>query len=187
MTEALTTLSKIFEGKEIRVIEKNGEVWLRLDDLAGAWGIDRTTPQKIISRNEEVFEGLHLSVAVGDVTSPDVWNCVNERGLYLIMGKISASRLKNKESRAAIIRFQRWVPELIQQYRKKEIVQAKQPSLDAELTEAIHIAEVCKKSPDPFLSAVLEKYGKKHLAVKLETRLLRSFMVNPAGSTFPSW
>ena len=58
----------------------------------------------------------------GDVTSP-TGDCVNERGLYLLMGKISASRLKNPASKEVIIRFQRWVPELIQQYRKKEIVQ----------------------------------------------------------------
>jgi hypothetical protein len=39
------------------------------------------------------------------------------------MGKISASRLKHPAAKESIIRFQRWVPELIQKYRKKEIVQ----------------------------------------------------------------
>jgi len=34
MTEALATL---FEGKEIRAIEQNGEPWFPLIDLAAAW------------------------------------------------------------------------------------------------------------------------------------------------------
>ena len=116
MTEALKTL---FENHEIRAIEQNGEVWFPLVDLAGAWGVDRTTPRHLIVRNPEVFEGMAI---VGDVTS-QTEDRVNERGLYLLMGKISASRLKNKDAKIAIIRFQRWVPELIQKYRKKEIVQ----------------------------------------------------------------
>lgn len=115
--EALT----IFENHEIRAIEKDGCVWFPVTDLASAWGIDRTTPLKIISRNAEVFENL---VYVGDVTSQGGM-MVNEQGLYMLMGKISAGRLKEPEAKTAMIRFQKWVPELIQKYRKKEIVQTK--------------------------------------------------------------
>ncbi|MGA9622048.1 hypothetical protein, partial [Methanoregula sp.] len=113
-------LSQLFENKEIRIIETKGDVWIPICDLANAWGIDRSTPDKIIDRNKEVFEDLFSTVL--DVTSTPM-SCLNERGLYLLMGKISTSRLKNNASRAAIIRFQKWFPELIQLYRKKEIVQ----------------------------------------------------------------
>ena len=112
-------LATIFEGKEIRVIEHDNDVWIPIADIANAWGIDRSTPDNMIKRNARVFEGLTSSVL--DVTSTPM-ECINERGLYLMMGKISAGRLKNKAAEEAIIRFQRWFPELIQRYRKGEIV-----------------------------------------------------------------
>jgi len=155
-------LANLFEGKEIRVMEQLGEVWLRLDDLAAAWGIDRTTPHNLIVRNKDVFEGYTLTVAVGDITSPDVWNCVNERGLYLLMGKISADRLKNPAARAALIRFQRWVPELIQRYRKKEIVQQLSPAvktMEAEIDRARTLAELTGGDLKAFQAVALKKCG----------------------------
>jgi len=161
-------LPAFFEGKEIRTMQQKDDIWIRLDDLAAAWGIDRTTPIKIIERNQEVFEGLHLSVAVGDVTSPDVWNCVNEQGLYLLMGKISAGRLKNPEARAAIIRFQRWVPELIQKWRKQEIVEVHQDQPSTRLhsenvREALKVARIIHEETGVSLpiaqSFALEKVG----------------------------
>lgn len=112
-------LTPLFEGKEVRVIERDNELWFPLSDLAEAWGVDRTTPPKIIQRNKEVFDGLFQGWEV----SSQLMDCVNELGLYLLMGKVSPDRLKNPEARAAIIRFQRWVPELIQQYRKGELIQ----------------------------------------------------------------
>jgi prophage antirepressor-like protein len=161
MTEALTTL---FEGKEIRTFEYGGEIWFPLADLAAAWGVDRKTPGNLIGRNEALFKGMYFSD--GDVTYHDV----NERGLYLLMGKISADRLKNPQARDAMIRFQRWVPELIQKYRKKEIVPVQQqPSgIIGELQEARELAALCGKSPELFQAAVLKKHGKTELAEVLE-------------------
>lgn len=116
-------LTPLFEGKEVRIIEQDGEVWLPLADLAAAWGIDRTTPGKIVTRNSEAFEGFTREYPDdGDVTSPTE-TVINERGLYLLMGRVSTDRLKNPEARATILRFQRWVPELIQRYRKGELIQ----------------------------------------------------------------
>jgi prophage antirepressor-like protein len=116
LTETLTTL---FEGKEIHAFERDGDIWIPVADVAAVWGVDRTTPNHIILRNPEVFEG---TVIGGDVTS-HYGPCVSERGLYMLMGKISAARLKNPYAKATVIRFQRWVPELIQKYRKGEIRQ----------------------------------------------------------------
>lgn len=106
----------IFEGKQIHPIEQNGEVWIPLIDLAEAWGTDRTTPLNNVKRNPDVYYDMILG---GDVTSP---THINERGLYVLMGRISAGRLKNPEARKAIIRFQRWVPELIQKVRQGKVV-----------------------------------------------------------------
>ena len=115
------TIQNLFEGKEVHLVEHNGDVWIPVSDLAEAWGIDRTTPIKIINRNLDVFKDM-VSILDGDVTSHTGFH-VNERGLYLMMGKISASRLKFLAAKEAIIRFQKWYPELVQKYRKKDIVQ----------------------------------------------------------------
>lgn len=114
-------LTEMFDGKEIRIIEDKSEVWIPIADLAAAWGIDRSTPDKIIDRNEEVFYGLSNTVL--DVTSNTTARCLNERGLYLMMGKVSPSRLKKPEAKQSIIKFQRWFPELIQKVRRKEVVE----------------------------------------------------------------
>lgn len=115
------SLTNLFEGKPVRIIEQNNEVWIPIADIAGAWGIARSTPDKILIRNMDVFDGL--SIPLVDVTSNTTVVCLNERGLYLMMGKITASRLKNPLAKESIIKFQKWYPELIQKYRKKEIVQ----------------------------------------------------------------
>ena len=155
MTEALSTL---FEGHEIRVLEQDNDLWFPLTDIAKAWGIDRKTPANLIDRNKELFRGMFRSD--GDVTYHDV----NERGLYLLMGKISADRLKNPDAKTAMIRFQRWVPELIQQYRKKAIVQIQEPSINRELLQASEYAEACNQDPAAFQAAVFRKHNLKEFA-----------------------
>ena len=122
------TLSKLFENKEIRAIEYKGEVWVPIVDISEAWGMDRSNTTKIINRNPEVFAGLSTVV---DVMSPNALSsdlignslkCVNEQGVYVLALKVSAGRIKNKEVKATIIRFQKWVPQLIQQFRKGELI-----------------------------------------------------------------
>ena len=163
MTEALATL---FEGKEVHTFEHAGEIWFPLTDLASAWGVDRKTPGNLIGRNQEIFEGMFLSE--GDVTYHDV----NERGLYLLMGKISADRLKNPDAKAAMIRFQRWIPELIQKYRKKEIVQtpaAPQDRLKDEMTKARLCAQETNGNLIAFQKIALGKCGMGDYAPALDT------------------
>jgi prophage antirepressor-like protein len=137
-------LNNLFDGKEIRVLEHDHDIWFPLTDIASAWGIDRSTPDKIIERNEDVFFGLSNTVL--DAASTPL-KCLNERGLYLLMGKISAAHLKNVEAKKTIIRFQRWFPELVQKYRKKEIVQTTlvlQTPIDI-INERLDIADIAVK------------------------------------------
>lgn len=162
MVQNITT-ANLFEGKEVLTFERNGEIWFTLADLAAAWGVDRKTPGNLLGRNHDLFEGMYLSD--GDVTYHDV----NERGLYLLMGKISADRLKNPAAKDAIIRFQRWVPELIQQYRKREIVQVQQqPNIKAELIQAREEADVCQCDPRLLFAAVYRKHGEVEKAEALQ-------------------
>jgi prophage antirepressor-like protein len=169
----MTSDLAVFENHEIRTIETtvNGEkmVWFPISDLANAWGLDRTTPIKILSRNEEAFQGL-LWAAACDNLSPSEQVCVNERGLYLMMGKISTGKLKNREAAAAILRFQRWVPELIQKYRKKEIHQIAPaaPDIKGELQQAKVYADVCGRDAGAFQAAVFRKHGMQEFADALQ-------------------
>jgi prophage antirepressor-like protein len=146
-----------FEGREIRVIEKDGTVWMPLVDLAEAWGLHRNTLRDIVQRNEKKFEGF---VSTGAHETCAGLTMVDERGLYLLMGAVNTSRLKNPAAADAILRFQRWVPELIQRYRKKEIIQAPALSpLDTELNQARRIAELTDTDPKAMQAAALRKCG----------------------------
>ena len=163
MTETLA----LFEDKEIRVIEWQKDLWIPIADIATAWGIDRSTPDNMINRNMEVFGDFTRTVL--DAASTPM-SCLNERGMYILMGKISASRLKNPDAKAAIIRFQRWVPELIQRYRKKEIVQVAQvtPSIISELKQTREEADACGCDPMLLLAAVYRKHGETEKAEALQ-------------------
>lgn len=155
----------LFEDHIVRAIEHEGELWFPLEDLAAAWGIDRKTPGNLIGRNQDLFAGMFRSD--GDVTYHDV----NERGLYVLMGKISADRLKNPEAKAAMIRFQRWVPELIQRYRKKEIVQVTppQPLIQEEIDRAKLLAQVTGGDLREFQKIALKKCGYGDYAPALDS------------------
>jgi len=153
MTPQTQITSKLFEGKTIRAIEYNGELWVPVTDVSEAWGLDRNTTTKIINRNPEIFTGLSTVINVtGDVTSPsdiigNTLKCVNEQGVYVLALKVSAGRLKNKEVKKTIIRFQRWVPELIQKYRKGELIlvpQSKQATLDC-VNHYLDLADIAIK------------------------------------------
>ena|GEM_PF-1109605 len=185
MTDALATP---FEGKEIRTFEQNGEPWFPLVDLAKAWGISRSTLPDIIVRNPDLFEGCYALVGVTPSTpdsTTDLFSCVNERGLYLLMGRITSSRLKNPEARTAILRFQRFVPVLLMAYRKREIVPVQPaPSLDAELVEARQIAKTCQKAPEAFEAEVLRKHGKDHLIPALQVPATPALVHGEPGTWF---
>ena len=155
-----------FEGRMIRAIEHFDQLWFPVSDLAAAWGIDRSTPDKIVERNIDVFLGFTALVKdTHDVTSNHAFRALNERGLYLMMGKISASRLKNPEAKRAIIRFQRWVPELIQKFRKGEIAQI--TDIKTELEQARHYAGLTQGDPRHFQAAVFKKHNMPEYAEAL--------------------
>lgn len=129
MTEQLT-ISDFFEGKEVRVLSKDGNIWFPLVDLAEAWGTNRKTLDSITIRNDEVFKDY---VVVWNVAYPNekqiesknlnnYLKYVNEQGLYMLMGKVIAGRLKDPEAKKRIIRFQKKVPELLRAIRAGEAI-----------------------------------------------------------------
>jgi prophage antirepressor-like protein len=173
VSQALATL---LEGKEIRVIEDGGEPWFPIKDLADAWGVKVNTLYQILTRQSGKFTGHVSDVHVTSTpTEDESWHkSVNERGMYLILGAINTDRLKDREVAMAILRFQRWVPELIQRYRKKEIVQV-QPAvntLDTELDRARTIAELTGTDLRTMQAAALRKCGLKEYADALTPSLM---------------
>lgn len=115
-------ITQFFEGKEIRVVEQQDQVWFPLTDLTSAWGVHRNTLGNIIDRNEKKFNN-HFTTIAHDTCAG--LRAVNEQGLYLLIGAVNTDRMKNKEAADAILRFQRWVPELIRKYRLGELEQKK--------------------------------------------------------------
>jgi len=73
----MTELIPQFEGKEIRAIEQNGDVWIPIVDLAEAWNIGRDTVSKLIERNKRLFEGFTSLVYVTS-TSTEIGKKINE-------------------------------------------------------------------------------------------------------------
>lgn len=168
MSEALATL---FEGKEICVIEQNGELFFPLKNIADAWGVKINTLYQILKRNEKKFVGRVSDVHVmSSSTMEETWHkSVNEQGLYVLLGAVNTDRLKDRNVADAVDRFQRWVPELIQKYRKKEIAQVPPtPAILSELKQAREEAEICRCEPRLLLAAVYRKYGETEKAEALQ-------------------
>jgi prophage antirepressor-like protein len=149
------TLSKIFDDKQIRAMEMNGELWVPVVDIAEAWGVDRSTLTKIINRNPDVFRKLSTVV---DVTSPNKISpnsetvnnslrLVNERGMIVLGLKVSAGHIKNTGVKDKIIEFQLWVPELLQDLRKG-LVQLSTPAQPLTLHQARMPVDILKEELD---------------------------------------
>jgi hypothetical protein len=149
------TLSKVFDEKNIRAMELDGEIWVPVVDLADAWGADRSTLTKIINRNPEIFKSLSTIV---DLSSPNQISpnsetvnnslrLVNERGMIILGLKVSAGHIKNKVVKDKIIEFQLWVPQLMQDIRKG-LVQLSTPAPSLMLRQPQKAVDILKEELD---------------------------------------
>jgi hypothetical protein len=149
------TLSKVFDEKNIRAMELDGEMWVPVVDIAEAWGVDRSTLTKIINRNPDVFKKLSTVV---DVTSPNKISpnsetvnnslrLVNERGMIVLGLKVSAGHIKNTGVKDKIIEFQLWIPELMQDLQKG-LVQLTTPAPSLTLRQPRTPVDILKEELD---------------------------------------
>lgn len=147
---SIVPLNKLFDNNVIRCFDRDGEVWIAIVDVLNALGLDRTVFKRMLYDNREVFDG---HVILGSLTSPgsnvsDSESAnkklyfINERGIYLFFGKLSASRTKDPLRKETIIKFQRWVPELIQAFRKGELTKIGPSSVPPVLEEQLQIANL---------------------------------------------
>ena len=144
-----------FEGHEIRALDQDGLIWIPTADLTRAWGLHRNTLRDVLTRNKKRFEGFTTTGA--HETRAAGLRLVNELGLYLLMGMISSDRVKDPAAAEAILRFQRWVPQLIQRFRRGEIIQ--RVDIKAELEQARHYAGLAQGDPRHFQAAIFRKHG----------------------------
>ncbi len=157
----------LFEGKEVRTFEIDGEIWMPLLDLALAWGLDRTSLIKHVERRTDFFEGCTRDVDNLSTGVPDP--CINEEGLYLLIARVSLKKIKNPAAKVSIIRFRKMAPKILQGYRRKEIVQiAPSRDLDGEISYARMLAEKTKGDPKAFLKIALGKFGAGDYAPALD-------------------
>ena len=163
MSEALATL---FEGKEIRVLEKSGEIWFPICDLSKALGIDPSTIFKQIERHPGDFDGCVSDV---DNLSTGELRCVNEPGLYAVLAISSIKSVKNPVAKEAVRKFRANAPKMMQQFRKKEIVQVPATSsIISELKQTREEADACGCDPMLLLAAVYRKHGETEKAEALQ-------------------
>ena len=159
-----------FGGKEIRATEHDGQVWISIHDLSLAWGLDRSTLGKHIERDPEMYAFTHILV---DNLSPTPLRCVNEEGLYLLLGAISTAKLK-PEIKQLIREFRKWVvPKILQQFRKGEIQQTQTPTIEEELVRAKYLAEQTGGNLQAFQKIALEKCGFKDYAPALNSTAIQ--------------
>ena len=114
------TLSKLFDGKEIRVVEQSEDFWMVVSDITKAWELHRNTLNDLIGRNEWKFAGHYTTVAHGTCAG---MTAVNETGMYLLMGAVHINLVKNEKSKIAIKKFNELWPELVKSFRKGEVIQ----------------------------------------------------------------
>lgn len=170
------SLVPLFEGKEVRNFMSEGEPgWIPVIDLAKAWGLNRTTLFKHVSRNPGDFAPscARLVDFLSTTGENDRVLCVNEVGMYLLLSRISISRLKNPAAQEAIRKFRQDIPKFLQQYRKNEIVPVTEGVIAEQfldevvaydLREAKQIAELTGTDPKAMQAAILKKHGYPELA-----------------------
>jgi prophage antirepressor-like protein len=163
-----------FEGREIRATEHDGQVWISINDLSLAWGLARSTLGKHIERDPDLYAFTHLLV---DNLSTVPLRCVNEEGLYLLLGSISNTQRLKPEVKELIRNFRKWVvPQVLKQFRKGEIVQQDQ-QLDEvvafDLIEAKQIAKLTDTDPKILQAAILRKHGYPEIADAIRPAITR--------------
>ena len=163
---ALIPPQTFFNGNQIRATEHDGQVWISINDLSLAWGLDRSTLGKHIERDPDLYAFTHILV---DNLSTVPLRCVNEEGLYLLLGSVSNTQRLKPEIKEVIRNFRKWVvPQVLKQFRKGEIAQVQEnPRIEDELVRAKYLAEQTGGNLRAFQKIALEKCGFKDYAPAL--------------------
>lgn len=177
-------LATLFEGREIRVVEHNGEIWMPCRDLSLALGLDRTTLYQHVKRNPDFFSDCSTSGDKMSQTEDDIW--INEIGVYLLLARVSVGKVR-PEAKEAINKFRKNVPALVQQYRKGEIQQQPltRPRLQSEdVREAMKVARIISEETGISLP-IAQSYALEVVGAEKWQKLLPATTM-PSGYLTPS-
>ena len=87
-----------FEGKQLRMIERNGQPWFVLADVCAV--LDLTSPHKVADRLDEDEKGRNLIPTLGGEQEMIV---INESGLYaVILRSDKAQARRGSDGRVAL-------------------------------------------------------------------------------------
>jgi prophage antirepressor-like protein len=144
-----------------------GEPYFALIDLEAAWGVARKTLFQIIDRHPEIFSSdiplvfkMKTRENLSDSkTAKKSLTLVNEQGLYSVMVRINVNKLSNLEARKAIHEFQKFVPELLQKFRKGHLVERTDLVLPDEATQYFEQQMHLKESVVPLIKQYIFDYG----------------------------
>ena len=127
----MNQLTKVFDGRKLRIIEINNEPWFVAKDVCNI--LELTNPSKAVSRLDEDERSNFKLGRQGEA------NIVNEFGLYnLILGS------RKPEAK----QFKRWIThEVIPSIRKTGSYQMEQPKTQLEILQGTinHLVEQDKK------------------------------------------
>lgn len=118
-TNVQTALIALTSDSEIKVVDAFDQIWLSIQDLAKAWGLDRTTLRKHILRHPKIFEGTYNDGDKLSQHNSDIY--VNEEGLYLLLGRINTKKLR-PDIQDALIEFRKRAPGILKEHRLGQIV-----------------------------------------------------------------
>ena len=131
MSNEIVTTEYLFNENTGRIFDIDGIPYLAVTDLESAIGTKRGTISQIIKRHPERFEGRVLIdvslTAIKNVSfskkGRQSLTLIDEKGMYMVFDSISINQLSNPRAKDTILRFQKFVPELLQKWREGKLVQ----------------------------------------------------------------
>jgi hypothetical protein len=170
MTEALTVITEQFHGIPVRVVRKEIEGMIPLNDIADGIGLDRSGLHKLLKRNNVILSPYVGMVNMSSPSGAQETICLSRDGVVGILMKTDFGKMKDPVKQAKVIDFQRWAIDTLAKIVRGEPVQPSAPGLDNEILHARSLAEKCGKNPDAFLAIALETCGEgKYAPALLQT------------------
>ena len=105
-TDLITT--ETFQDIPVRIVQHEKDRLIPLVDIARAIGYDRKSIRLHIDREPALFEGMEGRVVTLTPGGQQEVRCLTRDGVLGLLMKLSASRIRNGDTRTRVIAFQRW-------------------------------------------------------------------------------
>ena len=120
----MTEIVKIesFQGIPVRIIQKNDQGMIPLNDVADGIGIDRSGLRQLLKRNERVLSEYVGKVMIPSPSGEQETVCLSRDGITGILMKMDISRMKDPQKRDKVVVFQKWAIETLSKIVKGETI-----------------------------------------------------------------